>query len=154
MAKKASLILLAGLALVPAAHAGVYSDALGKCLVERSTDADKAQLIEWIFSAIALNPQISQYARISPAQRRQIDRNMAALFNRMLLEDCRPETEAAFKYEGSSALSGAFDLLGRVAGQQIFNSPEVSTGTENFVNLVDLPRLESLMSPASGSPRK
>ncbi len=154
MLKKSVFLLLASLVLAPSAHAGVYSESLGKCMIERSTDADKQQLVEWIFSAIALNPQISQYARITPEQRHQIDAKMATLFERLLFDYCPNEAAKAFKYEGNEAMGASFELLGKVAGTQIFNSPEVSAATQGFIQLIDIPRLQELMGIPPETPKK
>lgn len=154
MKKHALYIAMLLCAIAPATHAGPYSDALGKCMVERSTDADKQQLVEWIFSALAYNPQISQYARVSPEQHAQIDARMAALFGKLLTEYCRDEASKAIRYEGSEAFGDAFELLGKVAGQQMFESPEVNEGVKNFVGLVDFPKLQSSLGIPEASSGK
>lgn len=148
MKKRALCIALLLCAVAPAATAGPYGEALGKCMVERSTDADKQQLVEWIFSALAYNPQISQYARMSSDQHAQIDSRMASLVEKLLTDYCRDEAGKAFHYEGGKAFSDAFKMLGEVAGQQIFESPAVTTGAMNFTHFIDLPKLvESLGAP-------
>ncbi len=154
MRKLAFSLLLPVVMLAPAAQAGTYGEALGKCMVERSTDADKQQLVEWIFSALAYNPQISQYARVSPEQHAQIDARMAALFGKLLTEYCRDEASKAIRYEGSEAFGDAFELLGKVAGQQMFESPEVNEGVKNFVGLVDFPKLQSSLGIPEASSGK
>lgn len=137
-----SIALALGVASVsPTAQAGVYGDALGKCLVSASTDADKQKLMAWIFSAIALNPPIAPYANISASQRDAIDREMASLFERLVGDDCASEAREAIKYEGDAAFGAAFQLLGQVAGQQMFVSPSVSSGSEAFLKHVDLDAL-------------
>lgn len=148
MKTHALCIALALCAFAPAAYAGPYGDALGKCMVERSTDADKQQLVEWIFSALAYNPQISRYARLSSDQHAQIDSGMASLVEKLLTDYCKDEAGKAFRYEGDTALGDAFKMLGEVAGQQIFDSPAVTTGAMNFTRFIDLPKLlESLGAP-------
>ena len=148
MRKLAFSLLLPIVMLAPAAQAGTYGEALGKCMVERSTDADKQQLVEWIFSALAYNPRISQYARMSPEQHAQIDARLAALVEKLLTDYCKDEASKAFRYEGSTAFSDAFEMLGQVAGRQIFDSPDVTKGAMNFTHFIDLPKLqETLVAP-------
>ena len=115
-------------------RAGVYGDDLGKCLVESSTTEDKRQLTQWIFFAIALNPDIKPYANIPPGQRDQANKGMARLFEKLLGESCLKQAQQAVKYEGPSAFSDSFRLLGQVAGQEIFASPEVAAGTAEFAS--------------------
>jgi len=124
------------------AQAGVYSDALGKCLVEASSSEEKQQLVQWIFFAISLNPAIKPYATITTEQRGATDRNMAQLFEKLLGDTCNKETREAMKYEGSSAFEASFRLLGQVAGREIFESPEVAAGSAEFTKHLDIQGLQ------------
>jgi hypothetical protein len=137
-----SVLALALALQVPATgHAGVYSDDLGKCLVNASTAEDKQQLVQWVFFAISLNPTIKPYANISAEQRVATDKKMAAVFEKLLGESCVREATEAMKYEGNLAFSESFRLLGQVAGREIFASPEVAAGTENFTQYIDIEKL-------------
>lgn len=136
-------ILLALALCTGPARAGVYGDDLGKCLVESSNAEDKQQLVQWIFFAISLNPDIAPYATVTPEQRAAADKGMARLFEKLLGETCAKQASTALKYEGPSALGGSFELLGRVAGQEIFASPEVAAGTAKFTQQLDIPALQA-----------
>lgn len=146
------IVLVALLLMAPAAHAGVYGDAFGKCLVGASTDTDKQQLVEWIFAAISLNPAIGPYTNISGEEREAIDRNMAVVVERLVGDACRKEAADALKYEGANAFALAFELLGRVAGMQIFASPEVSAGAQGFNQYIDMEKLQQKLEMAPGAP--
>lgn len=151
--KSALLASLLTTALVSSsAYAGVYADSLGKCLVSSSTNTDKQQLVEWIFSAISLNPAISPYTNIPSEKRGEIDENMAALFEKLVGESCKTEAADALKYEGASAFNSAFQLLGQVAGQQIFASPEVAKGAESFYSKIDFSGLQKKLGIVPSKP--
>jgi hypothetical protein len=124
-----------------AATAETYGDDFGKCLVKSSSDADKHQLVEWIFAALSLNPAIAPYANIPADKREAINKGMASVFERLVGEECKVEATDALKYEGAAAFGIAFRLLGQVAGQQVFASPEVSAGSEEFIKHVDMDAL-------------
>jgi hypothetical protein len=144
-----ALVLLSALQLPGTGHAGVYSDDLGKCLVSASTAQEKQQLVQWIFFSISLNPAIKPYSNITQEQREASDRDMAKLLGKLLGESCTNETKQAVKYEGSTAFSTSFRLLGEVAGREMFSSPEVSAGAEAFTNYLDVKALqEKLGIPA------
>lgn len=142
------LALACAFALPVPASAGVYGDALGKCLVGKSSDADKRTLMAWIFSAIALNPHITPYASITPAQREVMDKDMAALFARLVGETCTLEAREAIKYEGAAAFGSAFQLLGQVAAQQMFVAPEVEQGSQAFLRHLDEKALQDKLGVA------
>ena len=150
--KSLVLALLVAMTASGTATAGTYGDDFGKCLVSSSTDADKHQLMQWIFSAISLNPGIAPYVNIPQEKRAQFDTEMAALFERLVGQSCKKEASEAFKYEGASAFGTAFQLLGQVAGQQLFASPEVSAGSDAFIKLVDLPALQEKLGIKADKP--
>lgn len=132
-------------------NAGPYSDDLGKCLVASTSEQDKAQLVEWIFFSIALNPKISPYAQIAPDQREATDKKLAGLFERLLAQACAAQAKQAVRYEGTAALTESFKLLGQVAAQEIFSDPAVSAGTARFTRHLDEVKLqEALGLPKSG----
>jgi hypothetical protein len=146
----AAVALLAG-GIAPA-MAGVHGDALGKCLVESSTPADRAQFVSWFFAAATLNPAIAPYANISPAQREQIDQGMANAFTRLITQTCRAQASAAVTNEGPAAFGTAFQIFGEVAGQQLFSSPEVAAGSQGFVRFVDMNALQQSLGAAPAAP--
>lgn len=146
-------VLLATLLIAaPAANAGVYGDSLGKCLVSASSDQDKQQLMEWIFSAISLNPGIAPYVNLAADRRSEIDKTMASLFERLIGESCKKEAAEAIKFEGAAAFGSAFQLLGQVAGQQLFSSPEVTAGAETFYKHIDLEGLQKKLEIPPSKP--
>ena len=71
------------------ALAGPYGDELAKCLVKSTTDADKTYLVKWLFAAAALHPDVKSIASVSDAQRDELNKNAAKLFERLLTESCR-----------------------------------------------------------------
>ena len=140
--------LAASLLSCSTAYAGPYTDDLSKCLVASTSDQDKAQLVEWIFFALSLNPKISPYAQVSPTQREEADRNLAKLFERLVGDSCSAQTKQAVQYEGVAALSESFKLLGQVAAQEIFKDPAVAAGTSKFAEYLD----EKKINQALGLP--
>ena len=75
------------------ANAGPYGDDLSKCLVKSSTEQDKNLLVEWIFYAIALNPQLAPVTNISAKQHDEVDKNTAKMFEKLLTDSCLAETQ-------------------------------------------------------------
>ncbi|MGS1118769.1 hypothetical protein [Rhodanobacter sp. UC4436_H3] len=130
------------------ASAGVYTDDLSKCLVSRTTSEQKAVLVNWMFSAMSLNPAVSRYVSIPAAQRKQFNIDMAQLFETLLTVTCKKEMQAAVKYEGSGAVGAAFNMLGQVAGRELFSNPEVAKGMADLEQYMDQDKLKAVMSAA------
>jgi hypothetical protein len=141
------LAVALGVLLAGAAHAGVYSDDMGKCLVSATSQADKTNLVRWIFATAALHPEVASIASVSQEERGRMDRDIAALFERLVTEDCREEAREAIRYEGmNTAFESSFALLGKVAMQELMTDPNVSAGFDGFTKYLDEQKFEALGS--------
>jgi hypothetical protein len=127
--------------------AGPYTDDLSKCLLSKSTNTEKATLIEWIFSAISLNPKISQMTSVSPAQRTKIYTDTAKLLEN-LMTICKTEVQQAVKYEGINSVKVSFGKLGEFAAEELFTSPKVVEGIAEMSSFIDKKKLEAIFAPA------
>jgi len=144
--------------LSSAASAGVYTDDLTKCLVKSSSADDQILLVQWIFSAFALNPAVAPLSSISAEQREEINKRTAALTERLLTVDCHKESVAAIKYEGITAISSGFQALGEVASRGLMNDPKVAAGMGDLDKYYDNGKLNELGQeagvPAPAAPAK
>ena len=138
------LLILPLLAYIGVAHAGPYTDDLTKCVVASSTQQDKVALVRWVFSAMALHPQVAPLTKISASEREDIERKMAALVERLLTETCRQQTVDAVNYEGSHAIEQSFNLLGQIASRELMSSPETAAGVAAYWKYVDKKKFEAL----------
>ena len=97
------------------AIAGIYADELGKCLVESTSQRDRLDLVQWLFSAASLHPAVEPITSVSEEQLDASNKTIAELVTELLTDSCRSETEKALQYEGMSTLETAFTVLGQVA---------------------------------------
>ena len=145
-------VLALGAGAAGPAQAGVYSDDLAKCLVRSATPSDQTSFVIWAFSAMSAHPAVRQYSNFSDAQRTQLNRDVAKLYERLLTVDCHAETVAALKYEGAVGMEQSFSLLGQVAFRGLMTDPDV---TKQFAALgqgLDVQKLESLGKEAGLQP--
>lgn len=147
----AGLALAAGLALTPAATAGMYTDQLGTCLSTKASQDDQTLLMKWLFSAMTLHPAIQSMGSVTltPEVRAETDQAMGALFVRLLTVDCRAESVAAIKNEGPQALATAFQTLGQIAGAGLMTAPEVAAGMSGVEAHIDAAKLAELGAEAA-----
>ena len=94
------------------AQAGIYSDALGKCLVTKTSDQDKAAFVRWIFTSLSTSPTVKDVGNVSARQHDEIDLNTAHLVDRLILTDCHKEAVEAMKYEEAQR-HALHELIGR-----------------------------------------
>lgn len=130
------------------ASAGVYSHDLSKCLVRSAAPADQKALIVWMFAALGAHPAVRPYVTITTSQQDDVSRQAAELMQRLITVDCRTESVAALKYEGSNALEPAFNVLGQVAVRELMTDPAVAKSIEHLTDYIDKGRIEALGTEA------
>src|SRR5258708_5845826 len=103
---------------------------MAKCLVKAATPDDRTLLVKWIFSTMTLHPDLSSMSSVSPQQRETLSKDAGALFQRLLTESCRSETQQAVQNEGAQTIQYAFQILGQVATRGLFTDPHVVEGMQ------------------------
>ena len=141
----ASLAIGMASALVLPVQAGVYADDLAKCLVRSTIAQDRSGLVQWMFSMMALHPQVLLIAAVSDAQRTQLSRTTATLFQNLLTKAWVSEARQAMQYEGPGTIETSFGVLGQVASRDIFSNPAVVAGMAEMGKFVDEKRLNDAL---------
>lgn len=126
------------------AHGGVFTDDLSRCLVAKTSDADRTTLMRWMFAAMSMSPAISDLAQVNQAKLDLINKKAADLYSRLLLVDCRHETVAALRNEGVQSLGEAGQVLGATAARGLMNSPEGRAELSKFGDLADKTQWKAL----------
>ena len=124
-------------------QAGVYSDDLSRCLVESSTPADKSVLVQWMFTSMALHPDVAAMANVSEAQRGASNKAAADMFMKLMTQTCVDQAKKAMKYEGATAIQQGFNVFGQVAGKELFANPKVATALAGLGEHIDNDKLSS-----------
>jgi hypothetical protein len=147
---KRVLFFVLALALTPAcafaqAQPSQASQDLSACIARATTPADNVVVSRWVFIAMARHPRLADLANIPEAERAQANRQVGAVFNRLLLEACPNETRAALRADGENALEGPFGTLGERAMEEITGNAAVSAGFEEGASYIDVQRLGRLI---------
>ena len=124
--------------------AGPFGDEMAKCLVESTNPKDNISLVRWIVRVYGEYPDSNDFINLSIKDKEKIDKEIAALFNRLLLEDCKKETKMALNYEGDQVLFTAFQILGQVAGRELNKEKNVAEAINKFLNYIDTEKFEYL----------
>lgn len=140
-------LLLGALGCLQPAHAGPYTDDLSKCLVSSTSKDDRASLVTWMFSAASLHPAVKSIASVTPRQLDDANKKAGELFMRLLTDSCKSQTQQAMQYEGPNTIQASFQVLGQVAGQELFTSPEVSGAMAGLAKYIDEAKLKELSQP-------
>ena len=149
----AALLFTAALAGVAGkAAAGPYADDLSRCLVSATSPEDKNTLVKWVFSIASLHPALGSVSAVTVAQRTQMDREIAALFEALLTDRCKKQTQSAVRYEGEKTIGTAFEVLGQAAMMELFSDPAVAKGLGAFTEHLDQKKLGSLTGKTAQEP--
>ena len=130
---------LSGAAQVSMASPAV--DQLSDCLVKSTTATDKTTVLQWTFVALSAHPDLKAYSNVTAQQKENLDRNLAAVLQRILVEQCAAQTKAVIQSEGLEAVGDSFQALGRTTGEEILNNPEVNHQLKGVLRYVDLNKL-------------
>lgn len=144
----AALAVTIGVSAASPTFAGVYADDLGRCLVRKTSEADRVDLMRWIFGGWMLNPAVKPLANVTADQRTQFAKTAAALFERLMLTDCRTEALDGLKYEGDGVIRDAFKLLGEVAATGLMNDPAVEAELGQISQHLDEAKWEAFIGSA------
>lgn len=125
-------------------HAGVFGDDLTRCLVDSTTKEDREQLVRWIFVAMAQHPLVSSMSAVKADEKEQANKQVGALFMRLLTETCKDKAKAAIKAEGPAAIQLSFQVLGQVAAGEIFTDKNVVAVMAGVDKYVDTEKLKEL----------
>ncbi len=139
----AATVMLTALSSPPAV-AGPESDGLSRCLVDNASPKDQAALVRWMFMAMSANPSLQGMANIKPAERDEQNKAMAAVFERLVLTDCRREYVATAKADGPAAIREAFRVMGERAAAQLMSDPASTKELEGFAAHLDEEKWQAL----------
>ena len=124
--------------------AGPFGDDMAKCLVRSTSSKDNILLGRWLVRVYGEHSESKGLIYISDYDKKSIDRDVGKLFTRLLTQDCEFEAKKAYKYEGLSVMSNAFEVLGKVAGKELLEDRNVSKALKKFTEYVDYEKLEYL----------
>lgn len=129
------------LGVVQIANAGPTVDQLSNCLERSTTTADKTTVMQWTFVALSAHPDLKAYSNVSAQQKESLDKNLASVLQRILVEQCSAQTKAVIQAEGLEAVGNSFQGLGRSTGEEILKNPEINNQLKGILRYVDLNKL-------------
>ena len=135
------LMAMALMGTTQMAIAGPTVDQLSNCLVKSTTATDKTTVLQWTFVALSAHPELKKFSNVNEEQRTQLDKNLAQVLQRILVEQCSAQTKAVIAAEGVQAVGDSFQELGQITGEEILENPEVKTQLKGVLRYIDLNRL-------------
>jgi len=137
-----AIAMIAGLS---PAWAGVYTDDLSRCLVEKSSAEDKGTLVQWMFVAMSQNPAVAGLAKVTADDIEKHNKAVGELFMRLITETCADAAKKAVQYEGAVAFQASFQVLGQVAARDLLSNPAVAKVMSGLEKYMDGKKLEAAL---------
>ena len=135
------LMAIAVMGTTQVAMAGPTVDQLSNCLVKSTTAADKTTVLQWTFVALSAHPEFKKFSNVNEEQRTQLDKNLAQVLQRILVDQCASQTKAVIAAEGVQAVGDSFQELGQITGEEILENPEVESQLKGVLRYMDLNKL-------------
>ena len=128
------------------AQAGPAGDALTQCVADNTTGKERKQLAQWIFASMSVHPDIQPMAAVDEKTRVEMDKDLAKLTGRLITETCSEQAKEAVKTEGAGSFEAAFNVLGRLAMQELMTDPSVRASISNYTKYLDRSKFEAVFS--------
>ena len=144
----AALVLALPAGPVAPAHAGPYADTLSQCLVRSTTEQDKAALVRWMFASEAQHPAVEEFATVTPERRTELSKTVAAVFERLLTQNCQSQFADARAHEGEKTVSVSFSILVQTALQGLIENPNVSSALAGVDDHLNKEKISAAMAQA------
>ncbi|MEJ2142271.1 MAG: hypothetical protein P8Y24_07945 [Gammaproteobacteria bacterium] len=140
-----SLVLLMGVIISTPALAENSTRSLGNCLIDSLNGKERKLLAKWIFFSMASHPEIKSFSKASASEINNTDRTVGKLITRLLVKDCPSELKAATKSD-PMAVQRSFELVGKVAMQELMTNQNVMKAITNYAQYADLEKINSLLT--------
>lgn len=141
---RTALSTLALLSIAPFAQADSIEDATN-CLVNKTNGEDRKALVTWVYLAMSKHPEISALSAITPDREQTINQNVGKTMTRLLADDCGAPMKAMFAEHGPSSIAQPFEVLGKVAMQELMTDPAVNQVFSNISQHIDQERVEQAL---------
>jgi hypothetical protein len=126
------------------AFAGVFTDDLSRCLVDKTSIEDKTTLVQWIFVAMSRHPSVASLTKVTEEDVKANNQKAGALFMKLLTDSCVDAARKAIKTEGPVAIQVSFQVLGQAAVGELFTNSEVTKVMSGLDQFLDSKKLEAL----------
>lgn len=121
--------------------AGPTVDQLSECLMKSTTATDKTTVLQWTFVALGNHPDLKAFSNVTATQKEALDKNLATVLQRILVEQCSAQTKAVIQAEGLQAVGDSFQALGKTTGEEILKNPEINNQLKGVLRYINLNRL-------------
>ena len=138
-----ALTVIGSIIAISPAIAGSATDALSVCVADNTTGKERKDLAQWFFVVMTAHPEIQPFSNVTEEKRDELDKKLAALATRLIVENCKTEAKAAIEKEGGESFKTAFGTLGKLAMQELMSNPSVNSSFTRYTKYLDKSKFDS-----------
>jgi len=132
---------------VSCATAGTATNALISCMTDNTTGKDRKDMARWVFVGMSVHPEIKSLSNVTESDRDQLDRTIATIVTRLLANNCQEQARLALEKEADQEpIKVSFDVIGRLAMQELMANSEVQSAFTNFAKYIDASKFNPIVS--------
>jgi len=135
--KKIIAVISLSLMASTSAQAGPYADSLTRCMVDNTSRTEKMLFVKWMYTGISKHPEVASMSTITHGQAIRISQMTADMITDLMVRRCPNQTRQAFRYEGDQSFIAAFEMLGKVAMNELITNPSVNHYTGSLSQYID-----------------
>ncbi len=125
--------------------AGSPISVFANCMVDTLNGKERKNLARWIFLSMTAHPVIKPYSSASSKDIKESDQYIGKLITRLLTDDCPNELKVANKSD-PQAVEKAFQLVGKIAMQEIMTNQETMDALTNYIKYADQEKINKVLS--------
>ena len=111
------------------------------CLVNKTSELDQVEMVQWIYSAMSAHPVLQPMTNISESQQNITNQRLARLYERLITQDCKTELKAlAVSGQLEQGLEAGFAYLGETAMLKLMQDPSVLQTIEGYSQYLNFER--------------
>ncbi|MCK4743646.1 MAG: hypothetical protein KAT25_07480 [Sulfuriflexus sp.] len=137
------IILSLGIITGSAVFASTPTEVFANCLVDNLNGKERKNLAKWIYLAMAAHPEIKSFSSASSKDIQKSDKYIGILITKLLTINCPNELNTATK-SNPNALGQGFELVGRVAMQELMTNKKVTESISNYIKYTDLEKIKAI----------
>ncbi len=124
------------------------TEAIGQCLIDRTTAEDRLLLVCWVTFAFAAQSVLQDAIKVDKAKLADTNRRVAGPVTSLVAERCSAEARSAVPAEGDKTPEGkACEMLGEVASDEVMLAARVIATISALASQVGDAPLSSALTP-------
>lgn len=118
---------------------------LKTCLIDSLNGKERKQLAVSMFLAMSVHPGLKAYPVAADESKERVDKAIGKVITRLFVENCANEAKAARTVD-PLAIKKAFELVAKLAIQELVSNPEVKKEIVNYAKYLDQDKFKALFA--------